>query len=104
MLKNAHFLEKSCKNRFSIGGSAPEPTLPPAAGGSAPRPPRYYSSLLLQLFAIRFLAINVFYYNKKEQKNCSRGSAFASSEVFPPIFHFSLLTGDARMFLAPGRK
>jgi len=25
MLKNAYFLEKVCKNRLSVGGSAPEP-------------------------------------------------------------------------------
>jgi len=30
------FLKKSCKYRFSVGGSDPNPRLPPAVGGSAP--------------------------------------------------------------------
>jgi len=30
------------------------PRLPPAAGGSAHRPPRYYSCLLLQVFWVHF--------------------------------------------------
>jgi len=46
-----NFLEKYCKNRLSIGDSAPEP--PFASGGSAPRPPRFYSHLLLQLCRVR---------------------------------------------------
>jgi len=34
--------------------SASNPRLPPAAGGGAPRPPRCYSRLLLQLCRVRF--------------------------------------------------
>jgi len=33
-LKNAYFLKKSCKNRLSVGSSAPEP--PFASGGRSP--------------------------------------------------------------------
>jgi len=48
MLKNKYFLEKNCKNCYSVGGSAPKPRLLPAAGGGAPRSPRCYSRLPLQ--------------------------------------------------------
>jgi len=41
MLKNAYFLEKDVKNRFNVGGSAP-------------RLPRCYSRLLLQLCQVYF--------------------------------------------------
>jgi len=41
MLKNAKFWEKNCKNRLSMGDSAPE--CPFASGDSAPRPLRCYS-------------------------------------------------------------
>jgi len=34
MLKNAYFLKKTVKDRLSVGGSAPNSRLPPAAGGS----------------------------------------------------------------------
>jgi len=44
------FWKKNCKICRSVGGFAPEPRLPPKAGGSASRLPHYcYSSLLLQL-------------------------------------------------------
>jgi len=44
----------------------------------------------------------VFYCNKKEQNTCSKGSAFASSEAFPPIFQLILLTGAQECFLPQG--
>jgi len=53
MLKNTYFFEKSCRIRFSIGGSALEPDLPTAVGGSASRPPSCYSLVLLQLCLVR---------------------------------------------------
>jgi len=37
--KNALFFEKKLENCCSVGGSAPNPRWPPAAGGSIPRPP-----------------------------------------------------------------
>jgi len=46
MLKNAYFLGKTVK---VVLASPPNPCLLSAAGGSAPRPPRCYSRLLLQL-------------------------------------------------------
>jgi len=45
-------LEKYCKNLLSVGSSAREPRLPPAAVGSATRPPRRYSLLLSQLYRV----------------------------------------------------
>jgi len=48
MLKNAYFYEKSVKIASAFWGG-PNSRWPPAAGGSAPRPPRCYSRLLLQL-------------------------------------------------------
>jgi len=47
------FEKKTCKN-LSVGESAPYPRLPPAAGGSAPRPLRCYTHLLLQLCLVYF--------------------------------------------------
>jgi len=54
MLKNAYFLEKNVKISLSVGGGAPNPRLPSAAGNFAPRPPRCYSRLLLQLCRVYF--------------------------------------------------
>jgi len=45
---------KKLQKSLSVGGSAPNPRLPMAPGGSAPRPPRCYSYLLLQPCRIRF--------------------------------------------------
>jgi len=54
MLNNAYFLEKDAKNRLSVGAPPPNPRWPPAAGGSALRPLRCYSRLLLQLCQVHF--------------------------------------------------
>jgi len=57
MLKKTYFFgKKSCKNRFSVGGSSLEPRLPPTAGGFATRPPRCYSRLLLHSSVTRGLS------------------------------------------------
>jgi len=98
------FLEKNCKNRFSVRGSAPEPPLASGDWGLRSQTTTLLPQPAITTFCCLFLAINAFYYNKKEQNNCSKESAFASSEAFSPIFHFSLLTGGARMFLAPWRR
>jgi len=50
MLKNGYFCEKTGKNHLSIGGSAPNPCLPPAAGDSAPRPTCCSSRLYITAF------------------------------------------------------
>jgi len=55
MLKNTYFLEKDVKNRLSVGGSAPEPSL--FSDGwelRPPDPPRCYSRLILQLCRVYF--------------------------------------------------
>jgi len=52
MLKNAYFLGKTVK---IVSASEAKPLnlrLSPAAGGSAPRFPRCYSRLLLQLYRV----------------------------------------------------
>jgi len=63
MLKNAYFLEKNCKNRLSVGSSAPEPPfMLPSAGGSAPgpsvvTPAFYYDFVELYSTAIHFITL-----------------------------------------------
>jgi len=47
MPKNAYFLEKGFKNFEAHGGSSSESPLAPGAWDSTPRPPRYYSHLLI---------------------------------------------------------
>jgi len=54
MLKKAYFLEKTVKFASASRSSSSEPILPPMAGGSALRPPRWYSRLLWQLCPVRF--------------------------------------------------
>jgi len=55
MLKKAYFFEKkNTKTVSASGATSTNPRLPPAAGGSAPRPPRCYSRLLLQLCWVHF--------------------------------------------------
>jgi len=49
MLKNANFLQKTKKAPQRRGLRSPNPHLPPAAGISAPRLPRCYFRVLLQL-------------------------------------------------------
>jgi len=48
------FLEKTVKNRLSVGGTAPEPRLPPAAGDPSPDPRVVTFRLPLQLYRIHF--------------------------------------------------
>jgi len=54
MLKNAYFLEKMQTIASASGIPTPNSRWPPAAGGSASRPPRCYSRLLLQLCLVHF--------------------------------------------------
>jgi len=75
------FWNKNAKITSALGDLPLNPHLPPAAESFAPRPPRYYSYLLLQ---------SVFYYPQKEQNNYSKCSAFASSTAFAHIYHFKL--------------
>jgi len=46
--------KKTVKFVLASGAPPPNPRLPPAAEGSAPRPPRCYSRLLLQLCRVYF--------------------------------------------------
>jgi len=57
------------------------PRLPPAAGGSALRPLRCYFPPTITALSNSFLALNTFYYPKKEQNNCSKCFVFASSTL-----------------------
>jgi len=79
MLKNAYFLEKDVKNRFSVGSSAP-------------RPPRCYSRLLLQLCQSSFLALKAVYYLQQRIN-------FASSKFLQLFF-----TSNSVVFVGRGRK
>jgi len=56
MLKNAYFLKKKKTVKFvsASGALLSNSLFPSAAGGSAPRPLRCYSRLLLQLCWVRF--------------------------------------------------
>jgi len=55
MLKNAYFLEKDVKKSPQRRRAPfPNPCWPPAVGGSAPRLPRCYTRLLLQLCQVHF--------------------------------------------------
>jgi len=49
------FWNKNVKITSASGAPFPHPRLPPAAGGSAPRPPRSYSCFLLQICWVYFL-------------------------------------------------
>jgi len=42
MLKNTYFLGKNCKNRLSVGGSAPEPPFASGGWGLRPRTPAFF--------------------------------------------------------------
>jgi len=57
--------------------STPNSRLPPAGGGSAPRPPRYYFRMLLKLCRDRFKAVNssTFYYLKRTAINVMLASS-----------------------------
>jgi len=67
-----------------------KPRCPSAAGGSAPRPPCYYSHILSQHCWV-CLALKAFcYYRKYNKSNNSKCSAFWLLRSFIPIFHFNL--------------
>jgi len=56
MLENAYFFwKKLLISSQRRGDLPPNPRLPPAAEGSAPRLPRCVSRLLLQLYRVYFL-------------------------------------------------
>jgi len=63
MLKTRHFLEKSCKNRRSVGGSAPKFPLASGGWGATPDPvllfpysvATFYERLVLML--TRFIIV-----------------------------------------------
>jgi len=81
MFKNA-FFRGDCKNRLSVGGSAPESPFASGGWGSAPRPPRCYSWLLLQLCQVYFLVEKCVLFRSKKTSNYSKCSAFAFSALF----------------------
>jgi len=75
------FGTKTVKNRLSVGGSASE--LPLASGGDFPR---CYSSLLLQLFAVRFWRKRRFITPKKNKITAVNGLLLR----LPKLFHLFL--------------
>jgi len=72
-------LEKKLKITSASGDPLPNPRLPPAAGGSVNKPPRYYSSVLLQtLTQFVFSAKCVLLFSKQKNIYC-KCSAFVFS-------------------------
>jgi len=67
MLKNAYFLEKDVKYRFSVGGSAPEPPLASGGWGLLPQTPVLLLPPTITTFSSSFLALNAVYYLQKKQ-------------------------------------
>jgi len=62
MLKNAYFLEKDVKYRFSVGCSAPEPPLASGGWGIRPQTPALLLPPTITTLSSSFLALNVYYY------------------------------------------
>jgi len=86
---------KNCKNRLSDGGSPPSnPSVMTLT---------YYYNLVVFISS----ELNAFYYQKKEQNNCRKFSAFASPALFHLFFtsnSVGFVDGGARIFLTPGRR
>jgi len=97
MLKNLLVLEKNCKDRLSVGGSAPNPSLATGGWRLCPQTAAFLLLPAIATFYGLFLAPNAFYYIKKN--NYSKWSAFAFTEAFPPIF-----TSNSVVFVDDGRK
>jgi len=94
---------------FSASGLRPSnPCLPSTAGGSAPRPPRCYSRLLLQTLYSSILTHHAFYCSLKEEIITIVNVLLLLLSHFLHLF-FTLnsvvcVEGGARIFLAPGRR
>jgi len=100
MLKNAYFLEKDVKNRFSIGGLAPKPPLASGGRGLRPQTPTLLLPPTITTLSSSFLALNAVYYLQKRTN-------FAYSKFLQPFFtsnYVVFVAGGAKIFLAPGRR
>jgi len=86
MLKNAYFLEKAVKNCLSVGGSAPEPPFASGGWGLRPQIPALLLSPTITSLSSSCLALNAFYYPKKDQNNYSKCFVFASSALLHLFF------------------
>jgi len=101
------FWKETVTNRLRVGGSAFEPLFASGGWGLRPKPLRCYSHPTITTLSSSFLALNAFYYPEKEQNNNSKCSVFDSSahlHLFSTLNSVVLLTGGARIFLAPERR
>jgi len=76
MFKNVHFFEKTCKNRFKVGGSASETHTQTTA--------LLLLSPISSLSSV-FLTLNLFYYpetRKNDHSKCSSFSSFTLLHLF----------------------
>jgi len=55
MFKKAYFGEKNCKNRLSVGGSAPEPPFASGGWGWSPQTPALLLPLTITTLSSAFL-------------------------------------------------
>jgi len=68
MLKNAYFLGKNCKNRLSVGSSAPEPSFASSGWGLRSQTPALLLSSTITTYSSLFLVLNAFYSAQKRNK------------------------------------
>jgi len=107
MLKMRIFLKHTTKIASASGALPPNSRLPLTAGGSAPKPPRGYSPLILQLCRVCFYRLMRFITLEKEQNNSGTCSTFTSSALLRLFFTLNsavFMTGGAKTYLAPGRR
>jgi len=90
MPKTRYFSEKSCKNRLSVGGSAPNPALASGGWGSAPDP-CCFSPILLQLFRKRLVLILTHFITVIRTKCAYCPILIGAQSIFCPLpmFFFS---------------
>jgi len=72
MFKNVYFLEKTVKNRLSIESSAPEPPFVSGGLGLYTQTSALLLSPTITSLSSSFLALNAFYYPKKDRNNYSK--------------------------------
>jgi len=99
--------KKSCKNRFSVEGSAPEPPFASCGWGLRLDTPALLLPPAITILPSSFHVLNASNYPLKRTNNYSKCSIFASSSLLHLFFTSNsvvLLTGGARIFFAPERR